>query len=419
MEILRVRSRFEVVAVSLLVAGVFSIPLLGAAAHNLLLGLALLIGLVILPAASWKEMLNAHLSLKLGLALFIWLGLSSLWSMVDPGEALSYWSKYRELLIVPVFAILMARQGAWRDKVGVALYLGLFLSLVASYLIHFNWVDWTENEHSLKNRIFHGISMSLFAYLTLRVALSDQEFKWRSYRYLAWGVYLTTVYSVFFIENGRTGYVCFFVMSGIALVEKFGFKKALLFGGIATAAFIVAAAGLGAEHIRVLNGHDQTEGASWIMQIQGIDIRIEYWVISFFAYLNQWLMGYGVGSFELAYEMTHSVREAYWGPSGNAHNEILMIAVQSGIVGILLYLGFVFTLTLFRAENNESEVTPVWFKSGTAMASLIFVAGLFNSSIMDHGDGILFASALSLMFAGAKMPAFLFAADAKSPAPEN
>ncbi|MGB0663342.1 MAG: O-antigen ligase family protein [Pontibacterium sp.] len=412
----------QAVAQWLIVAGVFTIPLLGTAAHNLLFGFALLFGLCSFSLRYWLNTLSAYPALAIGLTLFAWLGLSSLWGLVSVTEGLSFLAKYRELLLIPVFVMLLKQRPNIRDAAASVLYASLLLSLIASYLIHFDWVDWTENEHSLKNRIFHGVSMSLFAYLTLRLALSERVFSHLSYRYLAWGIFLLTAFSVFFIENGRTGYVCFLGICSFALLERLGFKKAL---GLVFAALVVLIGLLvlfGADHIRVLSGHEHLvlpEGAALAEQLQVADIRLEYWVVSCLAFFDHWILGYGVGSFEQAYQQVHSSLITYWEPTRNAHNEILMIGMQSGVVGILLYLGFIFSTAFYRSKDMGIRAECAWMKSGVPIAGLVFVAGLFNSSIMDHGDGILFASALSLMFAGARMPAFIFVAGTKPPTADN
>ena len=419
---LRIRPFCQMLAAWLIVIGVFTIPLLGTAAHNLFLGLALILGLLSFPLGSWTRTLRTYPAISMGLALFVWLGLSAFWGSVPLGDGIAYWGKYRELLIIPVFAMLFIQRPDLRDKAAISLYIALFLSLIAAYLIHNGLVDWTENAHSLKNRIFHGISMSLFGYWTLRVVLSAKELQREIYRYVALGAYGLAAYSIFFIENGRTGYLCFLGLSGLAVLERLGLRKSLKLIAIAVPLLAALFALLGVDHVRILTGHNNLvlpETASLSEQLQVADIRLEYWIVGALTYLEHWLLGAGVGSFELAYQNVHSSMATYWAATANAHNEMLMIGIQSGIIGLLLYLGFIVLTARFRASVTGTENGTLWMHSGLAMAGLIFVAGLFNSSIMDHGDGILFASALSLMFAGARMPAFLFADDAKPPTVDN
>lgn len=97
--------------------------------------------------------------------------------------------------------------------------------------------------------------------------------------------------------------------------------------------------------------------------------RILIWKTSIKMIKNRPLCGYGTGNFEIAYYKTASEKKDVFVPSNlrvdKAHNEFVEIAVENGIVGLFLFLFFIFTIykmswLVFREKNthhNEKFIT--------------------------------------------------------------
>jgi O-antigen ligase len=87
-------------------------------------------------------------------------------------------------------------------------------------------------------------------------------------------------------------------------------------------------------------------------------------------------------------------------PTTNPHNEYLNITIQLGVIGLasLLYL--------FYCEWRVAASLTTTHERQLARGLVItFVIGcLFNSLLMDHTEGLLFAWASGLLFAGLKSP---------------
>ncbi len=83
-------------------------------------------------------------------------------------------------------------------------------------------------------------------------------------------------------------------------------------------------------------------------------------------------------------------------PTSNPHNEYLLITVQLGVVGlgVLLYL--------FYTQLRLAAYLPGLLERNLARGLVLTVMTtcLFNSSLLDHGEGIFYAWMSGLLFAG-------------------
>jgi O-antigen ligase len=122
--------------------------------------------------------------------------------------------------------------------------------------------------------------------------------------------------------------------------------------------------------------------------------RIQFLRLGAEAFLQHPLLGTGTGSFERTYAALAT--EHHTLPTTNPHNEYVLIAVQTGAIGLAALL--VFFLVLWQ----QSRKLPIWEARQAQVLVLSFaVACLFNSLLMDHKDGHTFAFLVSLFFSGA------------------
>ena len=374
------------------IAGIFSIPLLGNAAHNILLGLPIILLLFTKRIRLFPQLLKENKTALLGTLLFCLMALSITWSDAESKYSIKMLSKYREFILIPLFMLYFSVE-RFRNIAFPTLYLALLLSLLFSYLIHYDIVNYWENEHSISNRIFHGISMSFFAYMTLQASTIFKRFK-----FLFIALFLVIVHNLFFIENGRTGYLLIASLTALFLLQTFKLKGLLLITlvGIFAAVAVLFLPGL--EKIRIFDNFEIFTNAQELslQTLQQIDVRIEYYIIAFLTFTDSWLIGYGIGGFPVAYEATYDSMTTFWRTTVNAHNEFLQIGVQTGITGIFLFFAFLLSLLL-----SKSGYPRIQRQFCSALFVLLFIACLFNSSFLDHGDGTFFMI-LTALIAGNK-----------------
>ncbi|MGK0496737.1 O-antigen ligase family protein [Neptuniibacter pectenicola] len=365
----------------ILIAGVFSIPLLGNAAHNILLGLPIIILCCTRNIKQYPSLLKENRTALLSTVLYAWLAISILWSSADTNYSIKILSKYREFLLIPLFMIYFTSD-KYRKHAFIALYAALLFSLFFSYLMHYDVIHFWDNPNSIKNRIFHGISMSIFAYINLQAAVIS-----RKYRAMFIALFLITFHNLFFIENGRIGYLLISTLTALFCWQQWrlkGLGTMLIVSSIGATVLIFF---VDLSHVRIIDHLDVINRARELnlTVLQQLDIRLEFYIVSLHAFLDSWLLGHGLGSFPEAYAVQHSAIETFWHKTVNSHNEFLQISVQTGIIGLILFISFLSTLLL-----NRKHLAPLQRQCQTALFVTFVISCMFNSSFMDHGDGTLF-----------------------------
>jgi len=387
-------------AFCLAVAGVFSVPLLGAAANNILFGLAIIMLLFTSQIRSYRALLSTNITALVGTLLFIYLALSMSWAEADLNLSLKILGKFREFLLIPLFMIFFATD-KYRKFAFYTLYFSLALSLFASYLIHYDLADISDNEHSLGNRIFHGVTMAFFAYMNLQLALrSDRS------RYLFASVFLIVLYNLFFIENGRTGYLLIISLSALFFWQRWGLRGFIVACLIAAFAAAITLSIVDLSDLRILTKDKSLLTGDSLLSLNNLqraDARAEFYILSIMLFMQDWLIGTGLGDLRADYTTLHTSMETYFRSTGNPHNEFLNIGVQTGIPGLMLFSAFLVSLLMKRGQ----QAIPQQREFQAAVLITVLISCLFNSSFMDHGDGALFMILIAL-FCGSPWSAPLF-----------
>ncbi|HHZ70560.1 MAG TPA: O-antigen ligase domain-containing protein [Methylococcaceae bacterium] len=376
--------RLEFLGAWLLILGCFAVPVLGTAATNIFLLSALGVWLLdgqfkVLPLLARQYPL-----IQVSLGLFFWLGLSALWSSSFT-ENILYLSKYREFFMIPAFMWVLT-QKEYRTLALKALFLGMLLTLVISFLQYFHVATFHGRQHNIGNHIFHGILFGFFGYWCLDLAR-----KYRAYAWLFVLLFLVSSFALLEIQASRTGYVLFSLLTGLFLLQHFGWKVLtvglMIIGGIFYSVL---------EPSQILDRADNLsllKEAATLQSLAALDIRLEFYIFTLKIIAEHWFLGVGLGDFDLAYLTIWDAGHLY-SFTTNPHNEYLMIWSQSGLVGIGLFI--VFHWTFFKmARHLSKDDVPL------AMATLItlIVSCSFNSSFLDMNDGALLLILSSLFLA--------------------
>ena len=140
-----------------------------------------------------------------------------------------------------------------------------------------------------------------------------------------------------------------------------------------------------------------------ILQFEPIAERAEIYVNATLLWLDYPIIGTGIGGFDYLYP-EYQQRHLYYLPeirgltlespfffADAAHNEPLQILVETGVVGLLLVLWFIFELV--RNTIHTTEKTPLIFACGIAVASFGIIA-LVNFPLRNPGTLALGAMAI-------------------------
>jgi O-antigen ligase len=188
-----------------------------------------------------------------------------------------------------------------------------------------------------------------------------------------------------FVVVSRTALVAIPVMVLVFAVLHLGWRGRIL--TLCAIVVLVAAAWLGSSHLRATatsvfwqyqRYHESSEATS-------VGLRMEFWKKSFRFFAEAPLIGHGTGSTRGLFEQaavgqTGASAEVI----GNPHNQTLNVAVQWGMLGVIVLYGmWLVHLPLFRGDGLASWI-------GLLVVVQNVVSSLFNSHLFDFHEGWMY-----------------------------
>ena len=338
---------------------------------------------MVLPVTLKKNPVAAF-SLLLLLCFIVGLG----YGVATNGEAISMLSKYRELLFIPLLTSFLStertRYWAWN-----AFIISSVLILVISYLMHFGILNLNhQGDPAFKSRITHSIFISFFGFFCAHKAYDG-----KAYKKLYWLLFIACAYNLFFIVEGRTGQLIAVSLILLFAVQRFTNR------GLVMTVFVV-----GILMLLFLNYSDKaTRFNEGVVNMQSdlkpgpeqsqtsMGQRYMFWRYSLELIAEKPLFGHGTGSFAKEYERIASTETMM---AKNPHNEFLMVSVQLGVVGLLIYLGFLASQYFLSKKLADQEK---YVAQGLLLT--LIITSLFNTPIMDHAEGHWFLMMIALCYA--------------------
>lgn len=191
--------------------------------------------------------------------------------------------------------------------------------------------------------------------------------------------------SLAFVTIARTAFVYMPVM--LLVLALFCFSWRVAFGLVAAAAIVgvalwVVSPNLQAKVNSIFAEYNQYEGAD---AVNSVGLRLEFWRKSLKFISEAPIIGHGTGSTRGLFERdAMNQRLVHAEVISNPHNQTLNVAVQWGIVGVvLLYALWLFHLLLFRGESFAAWI-------GTLVVVQNVVSSLFNSHLFDFHEGWMY-----------------------------
>lgn len=326
----------------------------------------------------------------LALALFLLLALAVGYTSAPWLLALDTLENYRELLLLALLVALLHDSGTRRIGL-TGLSAGLGVMLLLSYLA---WsTGWPPPKDALepgiifKNHITQGLLLALGAYLWASTALAADGRRRFFYALLA----LLAIHNVVFVTLGKSGYLML-----AALILLFAAQTGR-WRGLALGVLLVAGLGglsysqSGPVQLRIDDfRHNLAQHQPG--RITATGLRWEYLRNTPQLLADHPFIGSGTGSFPVEYARLAEARSLR--PSDNPHNEYLLLGVQLGLPGVLLWLVLLaalwrHSLTLARPDRRLGQALTVFMALGC----------LFNSLLLDGTEGHLFALLAALVVA--------------------
>lgn len=322
------------------------------------------------------------------LALLALLVVGVLYSSATTAAALEGLKKYSKLLWIPLF-ITVLHEPPWQRR-GYYTFLGaMLLVLGTSYgqfldLLPLGPVD--QEYTFFKGRIAHGIFMAYTLYLLLHHLWREPE------RRVLWlSLIALAGYNLFFMVQGRSGYLVFFALIMLYMYQRWRSRgltvSVLIVIGVITSVLLASPAFKARidetiSDIRHYQQHDSYTPTG---------LRLEFYVNTLTLITNHPILGGGTGSFQSEYAAHAAEHHLY--ETGNPHNEYLLIATQLGLLGlgVLCMLGY-------RQWQLSHRLTPHFQAAAQGLLVTIAVGCLFNSLLMDFAEGHFYTCLTGLYY---------------------
>ena len=304
--------------------------------------------------------------------------------------------KYIDLLLIPAFMHFF-RDEQTRRRALILFCCAACASVVVSYMAHWNllangrWLPGTlENPSGFKNSITHNLIVALASYLFALFALKEKR---TSRRMLYIALSLLAAHNVIFMVYGRTGYLVVAALFTYLALAHFGRRGFVYVSLIMVATFTTAYWTSNTFHHRIDSALNET--STWSSNAAAstsVSLRLEWYAHTINVIRENPLAGTGTGSFPAAYAKEVEGRGMM--ATVNPHNEYLLLTVQTGAIGLACLL-FLF----FRQWRSAVLLATPQDRHLARGLVLTFVIGcLFNSLLIDHTEGLLFAWMSGLVF---------------------
>ena len=331
------------------------------------------------------EILKQYSTAAWSLALFVCFLIGLSYSDAPHNEAIGMVKKYRELLFIPLLLPFL-KQKPYRDLAWWTVIIASLITVIGSQLMSIE--VFCVNSQCLpyfKSYITHGILISFFAFLVCHRVFDSTGY----FRYLWLVVFLLAIYNLFLVSEGRTGQLVFLVLMLVFALQRFS-KKGLLLALLVLSVLFAGFLGFSDKARRIKQGFAALEaklsGSSQTEYSMGE--RFTFWKNTVVLIKAKPIVGQGTGNFSHAYfELTGKSAK-------NPHNEFLLITEQLGIIGLLVYLGFLFSQYKFAQQLDYQDR---YLMQGLLVC--LVVTSLFNSPLLDHTEGHWFATMIALCLA--------------------
>ncbi len=331
-------------------------------------------------------------------------------------EAAGILGKYVDLAFIPLFMLLLSDESSRRSALhaflaamGLTLLLSFLVGLKLMPVQHWmNPIGAPDNPVIFHSHITQNNMMAFAVFLALLRLRDAASFGIRA----GWGAFAALAgINVLFMVQGRTGYLILLALLGWfawstsarhmrARGKTWGWRQGVAVALLLLGFIAVAYQASPRLHDRV--NLVRAEFQAW-QPNHGRDSstgqRLDFYYNTLQIVRQHPLAGVGTGGFSAAF--AQQVRGTDALPTHNPHNEYLMIAVQTGLIGLALLLFMFYTEWRCAARLDTS------FKQDAARGLVLayLVNCLFNSALLDHSDGLFFAFMTAVLFANLKWKA--------------
>lgn len=279
---------------------------------------------------------------------------------INQARLYSYW-----LLVLPPMAVLVKKEWLW--SMLNAFLLGMFVSEILAYGIFFDF--WSINGRDslyptpFMTHIHYSIFLAFSTILLLSRVLSNKLLFYVKLPYILFFIVSTT--NLMF-STGRIGQLAFFISLFILVFLKYRVSLKSVFFSIAAVViiFFTAYNNLDIFNKRIDAGVKDISAITNENYNSSFGIRVIFWLIAGEVLKEKPIFGNGIGDFIVSTKDILSKND--YGLSNESvkfiaeqhfHNQYLMVAVQGGVVALVLM--FLLFYKLFRLDIEDRELKEI------------------------------------------------------------
>ncbi len=320
------------------------------------------------------------------------LALGLLWSPDVPAGFAVLQDRWK-IGLLPVF---LTAVGYRHRSVYINFFLaGLSVAMLLTFLAWFDLFQYADTSPShLTHKTFHVVYNPLLAfsiYLVLHESLWGQRKP--VVRLGLVGLAGVMIFNMF-ITEGRSGQLVFFVLMALLLLQVF--KKNRIRAVIAVCLLLptLFTLGYGASPVfkqrldtacREIKGFHNNPDTS-------VGLRLLFWQNSWEIIRHHPLLGVGTGGFKTAYARVNREKSPAYVATDNPHNQYVLVAVMSGIPGMLALLA------IFAAMFRQAVLMDDYWQRVRVAFPLFFLTIMVTESYLKVYETAFFFSLFTAVF---------------------
>jgi O-antigen ligase len=328
------------------------------------------------------------------LAVLAVVALGMLWAEVPWRTRWDAWWSWRKLLTIPILLALFG-DIEWKRRFAGAFTLVCGAGAAAVLAVHFGGVPGVPPEDAddlLRNHGTQGMAFAVTVLCAIWLGLHSSG-RWRAL-WLAIGA-LAAV-AALIATSGRSGHLALLIVVGVFALGMLTVPR----HRVAVAGFaltVVAGAALAPnvrDRLAVAVDEFRTAQAGQ-GALSSFGMRAVMYENSLRVLAKQPWIGVGTGGFGAAYASEIEGRYTDWRatPTADPHNQYLFFAAELGVLGLLVFLGYILATLLDRGDGSSAR----WVAVATLLAWC--ATSLFSSHFKTFAEGHLLAMFLGAMLA--------------------
>jgi O-antigen ligase len=334
--------------------------------------------------------------------LFGLLALGTLYGDTVWREALSTLGKYNDLLLIPVFAIVL-RDRDTRDKALLAFAIAIAIVVVLSPLVRLDLLPAlpfitgdATSPTVFKLKVTHSLLVAFGAFLFVWFGSTSRSPRLRA---VWFALALLAVVNVMLLVKGATGYITLGLLSVVLVWARLrgrGFAYGILAMAAMVAVLLATPNPFQDRVFRTVKEVREWRADTAASEGTSAGLRLEFYRGTLGLIAAHPFTGVGTGGFRTAY--AQHVKGSGKAETHNPHNEYLHITAQIGLVGLVVLIAM-----FWQQWRSAPRLDTPMAQALARGLVLTMVAGcMVNSLLLDHAEGLFYAWLSGLLYGGLK-----------------